>query len=318
MAAALLGEDAPEGPTTSRPRSPRRRPTPLPLTEAEPEAELERGRERDRAHAPDGARRRDCRTRHLRREPERPRRRPSKTALIVAGAILALVLITVLAIVAFTGPSTPPPDQAPAPPRCLPHSKTPLPGSRSRSSHEASGDHARHRRDPGELVRRRRPPGEFRDPLAGTGGLDPRLAEEGKPGLARTASRTSLTSVTSQLDRGRIEEGWAPEILESAQAVEPPARVLSLASRSRKRPAPHLSTRSGEEGHDGHGKDETRARGTATRGRARTTDGSAQYSCPRSHATYSGSPRSNGYSGLYPRSRAAALMSQGPCLSRCQ
>jgi hypothetical protein len=44
-------------------------------------------------------------------EPGGPRRRPSKTALIVAGAILVLLLVTVFAVATFTGSSAPPPDQ---------------------------------------------------------------------------------------------------------------------------------------------------------------------------------------------------------------
>ncbi len=106
MASALLGEDAPEGDDVTAAIA-----TPataaLPPTDAESGVEVD-GNETVRmppmeetAHLPYQA---------PSPEPERPRR-PSKTALIVAGAILALALITVLAVVAFTGPSTPPPDQ---------------------------------------------------------------------------------------------------------------------------------------------------------------------------------------------------------------
>ena len=51
------------------------------------------------------------------------------------------------------------------------------------------------------------------------------LAEAGKPGLALARLRNMVASVTSQLERGRIDEGWALEILESAQAVELQLRV---------------------------------------------------------------------------------------------
>ncbi len=52
------------------------------------------------------------------------------------------------------------------------------------------------------------------------------LAEAGKPGLALARLRNMVASVTSQLERGRIEEGWALEILESARAVELQLRLL--------------------------------------------------------------------------------------------
>ena len=107
MAAALLGEDAPEGDdVTAAIAAPAT--AALPPTDAESEAEVDGNetvrmpRMEETAHLPYQA---------PSPEPERPRRRPSKTTLIVAGAILALALITVFAVLAFTGPSTPPPDQ---------------------------------------------------------------------------------------------------------------------------------------------------------------------------------------------------------------
>jgi serine/threonine protein kinase len=105
MAAALLGEDAPEPDdvtaTIAAPVT-----TPLPPADGEPTSERDGSetvpvpRVEQTARFPYQA---------PAPKPERPRGRP-KTALIVAGAVLALLLITIFAIVAFTGSSTPPPD----------------------------------------------------------------------------------------------------------------------------------------------------------------------------------------------------------------
>jgi eukaryotic-like serine/threonine-protein kinase len=102
MAAALLGKVTQESEdTTATLTAPVT--TPLPRTDAEPEPDAnetmpvprvdQTARLPYQAPAP---------------RPARSRRHP-KRALIVAGAILALVLITVFAIVAFTGPGAPPP-----------------------------------------------------------------------------------------------------------------------------------------------------------------------------------------------------------------
>ena len=106
MAAALLGEDAPEGDdVTAAIAAPA---TASPPTDAESRVEVDGNetvrmpRMEETAHLPYQA---------PSPEPERPQRRPSKTTLIVAGAIVALALIIVFAVLAFTGPSTPPPDQ---------------------------------------------------------------------------------------------------------------------------------------------------------------------------------------------------------------
>lgn len=102
MAAALLGEDAEEpddvtativAPVT----------TPLPPTDEEPEPDGSETvlvpRVEQTARLP------------VQAPASRPQRwrRPSRTVLIVAGAILAVILITVFAIVAFSGSGTPPP-----------------------------------------------------------------------------------------------------------------------------------------------------------------------------------------------------------------
>jgi hypothetical protein len=78
------------------------------------------------------------------------------------------------------------------------------------------------------------------------------LAEEGKPGLARDRLENLVASVTSRLDRGLIDEGWALEILESAQVVDVQLRLLPAAPSESEAPSPSPIQ---EEG-DGKGKDE--------------------------------------------------------------
>ena len=100
MAAALLGEDAEEtGDVTATIVAPVT--MPLPPTDEE----LEQDRE-ETVRVP-----RVERTARLPVQAPAPRpqrwRRPSKTVLIVAAAVLAVVLITVFAIVAFSGSGTP-------------------------------------------------------------------------------------------------------------------------------------------------------------------------------------------------------------------
>jgi serine/threonine protein kinase len=102
MAAALLGEDGGEtGDVTATIVAPVT--TPLPPTDEEDEGD---GNETVRVPRVE-------QTARLPVQAQAPRQpagqRPSKTTLIVAGAILAVVLITVLAIVAFSGSGTPPP-----------------------------------------------------------------------------------------------------------------------------------------------------------------------------------------------------------------
>ncbi len=102
MAAALLGEDAEEtGDVKATIVAPVT--TPLPPTDEEPEPDGSETvlvpRVEQTARLP------------VQAPASRPQRwrRPSRTVLIVAGAILAVVLITVFAIVAFSGSGTPPP-----------------------------------------------------------------------------------------------------------------------------------------------------------------------------------------------------------------
>ena len=80
------------------------------------------------------------------------------------------------------------------------------------------------------------------------------LAEAGKPGLALARLRNMVASVTSQLERGRIEEGWALEILESAQAVELQLRLLPATPSASEEPSPTpVEEGGGEEGSGGGG-----------------------------------------------------------------
>jgi hypothetical protein len=46
-----------------------------------------------------------------------------------------------------------------------------------------------------------------------------RLAEDGRPGLARAAARNLMVLVTQRMDAGRIDRTKAMEILEAAQLV---------------------------------------------------------------------------------------------------
>ncbi len=85
------------------------------------------------------------------------------------------------------------------------------------------------------------------------------LSEAGRPGLALAKLRNIVVSVSSQLERGRIDEGWALEILESAQAVELQLRLLPAAPSETDAPSPSpVDEGSGEEdagGGKGKGKD---------------------------------------------------------------
>jgi serine/threonine protein kinase len=104
MAAALLGEDTQDTAdvtaTIAVPVT-----TPLPPTEEEPLLESD-GNETVPVPRVEQTARLPYQAPAPRPEPPR---RPSKTPQIVAGAILALILITVFAIVAFTDSGTPPP-----------------------------------------------------------------------------------------------------------------------------------------------------------------------------------------------------------------
>src|SRR5688572_15136019 len=80
------------------------------------------------------------------------------------------------------------------------------------------------------------------------------LAEAGRPGLARARLETLVASVTTGLDRELIDESWAMEILESAEAVDVQLRLLPGPSAISDAPSP--SPIQEEEGDDGGGEGE--------------------------------------------------------------
>ena len=94
------------------------------------------------------------------------------------------------------------------------------------------------------------------------------LAEAGKPGLALSRLRNIVTTVSSELDRGRIDEGWALEVLESAEAVRAALRLVpspspSPTEASSPSPVPEQEGDSGKgkgkdkgQGDEGHGNDD--------------------------------------------------------------
>ena len=89
------------------------------------------------------------------------------------------------------------------------------------------------------------------------------LAEAGKPGLALSRLKNIIASVSSELDRGRIDEGWALEVLESAEAVRAALRLVPSPSPTEtSSPAPvQEESDSGKgkdkgQGDEGHGNDD--------------------------------------------------------------
>jgi hypothetical protein len=88
------------------------------------------------------------------------------------------------------------------------------------------------------------------------------LAEAGKPGLAHDRLENLIASVTSRLDRGLIDEGWASEILRSAEAVDVQLRLLPAPSES-EAPSPSPVQ---EEGDGGDGKDKDKDKGNGDEG----------------------------------------------------
>ena len=108
MAAALLGEEAERTDETTATIA---APVTAPLPRSERESDPEPVAESDGNETVPVPRMEQ--TARLPVQPPAPRpagpRRPSKVALIIAGAILAVVVITVLALAAFTGPAAPGP-----------------------------------------------------------------------------------------------------------------------------------------------------------------------------------------------------------------
>jgi eukaryotic-like serine/threonine-protein kinase len=108
MAAALLGEEAERTDETTATIA---APVTAPLPRSEPEPEPEPLAESDGNETVPVPRMEQTARLPVQTPAPRPAgpRRPSKVALIIAGAILAVVVITVLALAAFTGPAAPGP-----------------------------------------------------------------------------------------------------------------------------------------------------------------------------------------------------------------
>jgi hypothetical protein len=85
-------------------------------------------------------------------------------------------------------------------------------------------------------------------------------AEEGRPGDARSRLNELVAVVTTRLDRGRIDEGRALEILASADAVAIQLSLLPRPSPTEEAPSP--SPVEEEEGeHEGKGKGKDKGHG---------------------------------------------------------
>jgi hypothetical protein len=92
------------------------------------------------------------------------------------------------------------------------------------------------------------------------------LAEAGKPGLALSRLRNIVTSVSSQLDAGQIDESWALEILGSAQEVELQLRLLRASPSETDAPSPSPVDEGGGEENSGGGKDKDKDGGNGDEG----------------------------------------------------
>jgi hypothetical protein len=84
-------------------------------------------------------------------------------------------------------------------------------------------------------------------------------AEEGRPGDARSGLNELVTVVTTRLDRGRIDEGRALEILASADAVATQLSLLPRPSPTEEAPSPSAAEEEGN--HDGKGKGKDKGHG---------------------------------------------------------
>ena len=81
-------------------------------------------------------------------------------------------------------------------------------------------------------------------------------AEEGRPGDARSRLNELVVVVTTRLDRGRIDEGRALEILASADAVAIQLSLLPRPSPTEEAPSPSPVEEEGKHEGKGKGKDE--------------------------------------------------------------
>lgn len=83
-------------------------------------------------------------------------------------------------------------------------------------------------------------------------------AEQGRPGYARNHLNDLVAMVTSQLDRGLIDQQRATEILESADAVAAQLSLIPRPSPTETSPSPVQEEGKGKDkGHEdkGHGND---------------------------------------------------------------
>ena len=85
-------------------------------------------------------------------------------------------------------------------------------------------------------------------------------AEEGKPGDARSRLNELVAVVTTRLDRGRIDEGRALDILASADAVALQLSLLPRPSPTEEAPSPS-PVEDAEGKHEGKGKGEDKGHG---------------------------------------------------------
>ena len=80
-------------------------------------------------------------------------------------------------------------------------------------------------------------------------------AEEGRPGDARSRLNELVAVVTTRLDRGRIDEGRALDILASADAVAIQLSLLPRPSPTEEAPSPSPVEEEGKDEGKGKGKD---------------------------------------------------------------
>jgi hypothetical protein len=85
-------------------------------------------------------------------------------------------------------------------------------------------------------------------------------AEEGRPGDARSRLNELVAVVTTRLDRGRIDEGRALEILASADAVAIQLSLLPRPSPTKEAPSPS-PVQDEEDKHEGKGKGKDKGHG---------------------------------------------------------
>jgi hypothetical protein len=109
------------------------------------------------------------------------------------------------------------------------------------------------------------PPARFASTLQDRVASIRELAEAGRPRLALGRLRNVVASVTTQLERGRVDAGWALEIFESAQAVELQLRPLPATPSETNAPSPSPNQEE-EGGGEGNGKSNGKDKGSDDEG----------------------------------------------------